>query len=143
MKASFIFAVIATFGMTRAVAPVATFDSFQELTDAIFDYPEALTYYSEDSKQWFLYIVEVTEKDISDNNLVDTDVAIAAAKLAGFSCGTISEKTTFSPDTQTTLAEVLVKRANCDTLSCLNAQICWRNGCKQCMGGRNKCFGKL
>jgi hypothetical protein len=145
MKFTTVISLLATLASAIATAtPVATYNSFQELSDAIFDFPRGLAYFSKDTNQWLLFNEDhdVDEAAFEKYALVDTDAAISAAESQGFSCGEISQSYTFS-EPQSTVAEVLVKRVSCKISPCSNSQTCWRNGCKQCMGGNGRCFGNI
>lgn len=145
MKFTTVFTLLATLAFANANAtPVASYKSFQDLSDAIFDFPLGLAYYSKDTDQWLLFNEndDVDEEAAEKFALVDTDAAISAAENQGFSCGEISQSYTFS-EPQTTVAEVLVKRVSCTISPCSNSGTCWKHGCRQCMGGSNRCFGSL
>lgn len=145
MKFTTVFTLLATLASAIATAtPVASYESFQDLSDAIFDFPLGLAYYSKDTNQWLLFNEDddVDDAGVEKYALVDTDAAIAAAEKLGFSCGEVSQSYSFS-EPQTTIAEVLVKRVSCTISPCSNARTCWQHGCRQCMGGSGRCFGSL
>lgn len=146
MKCS-LFALAFGAATAYAAAPIATYDSFGDLSAEIFDHPEAVVYYRDDTKQWLLFDGgdNADKKAINTYSLLSSDKAISTAENLGFTCGEFAESQTLAATS--TLTEVLVKRASCKTRPCPDARTCWRRGCRMCMGGGiqsdGRCFGAL